>query len=319
MESLSTGISAGIFLAYWHGKVTYKDGEATIEPTDDNPIYVYEGGHRTRWTEAIFNNKVDYEDMDYDTLCVVDPDTAKEIRETVIEMTVSVSEDLGELEKFAKRDYERVNKFAQILKPGEIIRTDADPVRVELENDLKKAMKRNLKPKDRDVDREDLRALVHGAAGLTDCMDKKKGSLTETDELTSEQTEKASVVIRAFGQAESEIVEAFTDKKVKTRLQNRQLDLPLDGTFVYALQAAKNDTDRMTVKNDIVNFYRRFFANKEDWTAKLKEIKKATVERSRYKTGEPPYPTRWVRIQRMLRPVVEVVVDRKPIAAGVPQ
>jgi hypothetical protein len=199
-------------------------------------------------------------------------------------MTVATSDDAAGLVRFAKRDYDRVNTYTEKLKPGEVIRTHTDPVREKLENNLQAAMKRALKPKKRDSHLEDNRALVHCAAGLTDRMDKKEGSLTKIDPLTESQVEKANEVIAWWAKVES-----------------RKIDLALDGTFMYALQSV-GDADRQTVADDIVEFHRLFFTDSTVWSEVLKEIKKATKERSRYASGETPYPTRWLRIQNKIRP-----------------
>jgi hypothetical protein len=303
MESLATQVSAGIFLAYSTGKpIAIPGGASKLEPTVENPIVVYEGGHRTRWTDAIFKNQAFYYDMDLATLEIVDPDTARAIKESVIEMTVATSDDAAGLVRFAKRDYDRVNTYTEKLKPGEVIRTHTDPVREKLENNLQAAMKRALKPKKRDSHLEDNRALVHCAAGLTDRMDKKEGSLTKIDPLTESQVEKANEVIAWWAKVESQIdALAEDDKKLRTRVRNRKIDLALDGTFMYALQSV-GDADRQTVADDIVEFHRLFFTDSTVWSEVLKEIKKATKERSRYASGETPYPTRWLRIQNKIRP-----------------
>lgn len=303
IESLVIETSAGIILAYWVGKPVEKDGVLTIEPTIDNPIYIYEGAHRTRWTNRIFKNEVEFLGMNFEELSKVDPDVADIVRNAVIEMTVATSMNNDELVQFAKRDYGRVNLYSAVLKQGELIRTKTDPDRAELEELLKDAMKRNLKPKDRDSDLEDLRAMVHGAAGMVECMDKKKGSLTVTKTLTKDQKERATKVIAAFATAETRIDALFTEKKLKTRVKNRQLDLPLDGTFIHTLMSV-SDEQRSQIVDDIVTFHEMFFADATAWSATIKMIKKATKDRSRYGPGETPYPTRWMRIQNLIRPNV---------------
>jgi hypothetical protein len=305
MESIATDISGGIFLAYWKGKAIVGASGLTCTPTVENPIVVYEGGHRTRWTEAIFDDVARCFDMSFAELAVLVPDVAKTIQTSVIEVTIATSTDGDALEKFAKRDYDRVNTYTEKLKPGEVLRTHTDAIRTSLEERLVSAMKRTLKPKPRDAHLEDQRALVHCAAGLVNKMDKKKGSLVYSAPLTCKQIELSHKTIDALGQAETQIETLFADKKVKTRIKNRQIDLALDGTFMWALQSV-DDKNRKAIVDDIVTFHRMFFENKETWTRVVSEIKKATVERSRYEDGETPYPTRWSRIQNKIRPPPQV-------------
>lgn len=306
-ESLAEKVCPGHFIAYYVG-VPGKDGK--IVPTKENPIVVYEGGHRTRWTAAVFSNSVLYHDIPYSDLEVVDPDTAKAIASSVIEMTVATSTNAGQLIAFAKHEYNLVNTHAAIASAGEIIRTEEDADRAKLETAFRDALKagRNGKkldnPTKRDVGRTQLRALVHGAAGLVNQMDTKIKSLVNVAPLTEKQIEKATEVIAWVKVAEAEIAELFSDKKVKTRVLGRKLDLPCDGTLVYALQAASSKAERRVVVNDWVAYHRMFFEDKDIWAEKMKELKKATVERSRYKDSAEQWGPRWLRIQNSIRPPV---------------
>jgi len=306
MESLATKISAGHFIAYYVGAPD-KDGK--INPTTKNKIVVYEGGHRTRWTSRIFENQATYLDMTYDVLCAIAPETALAIQTCIIEMTVATSLDAAALVAFAKHEYDTVNLKVEGLKAGEIIRTGADETRSALETKIKSALKRTLKPKDRDAHLEELRALVHGAAGLVTQMNKKKGTLTTTQPLTDEQVAKAEATIESLGKAEETIASLpeLSDKKLQTRVKNRNLDLAVDGTFVYALQNARNEDGREEVISDWVRFHKEFFPVAKKWTETLAILKKATVDRSRYGPEETPFPARWQRIQNLLNPRAAIV------------
>jgi hypothetical protein len=307
MESIATDVSGGICLAYWNGKpITEKNGVLKCTPTVDNPVVIYEGGHRTRWTYAIFENVARCLGMTLAELMAVEPVTARAIQTCVVEMTIATSLDNDALVKFAKRDYDRVNTYIEKLKAGEVLRTHTDDARTALEERLVGVMKRTLKKKARDAHLEDQRALIHCAAGLVTKMDKKKGSLVYSAPLTEEQIEMAETNIDAMGEIESKVETLFTgptvlDKKVKTRIKNRQIDLALDGTIMWALQSVDED-GRAAVIEDAVTFYRMFFGNNDSWKEVLAEIKKATKERSRYEEGETPYPIRWSRIQNKIRP-----------------
>lgn len=305
MESIATDVSGGIFLATWKGVPLLTNEGPKCNPTVENPIVVYEGGHRTRWSDAIFKNEAKCFGMTFSDLQALVPEVARSIQTSVIEMTIATSDDGPTLEAFAKRDYDRVNTYTEKLRPGEVIRTHTDVTRTSLEEKIATAMKRTLKPKKRDAHLEDQRALANCAAGLVDKMDKKKGSLTNGAPLTSDQITKAETVIAALGEAETRIDALFADKKVKVRVKNRQLDLALDGTMMWALQEATDDL-RSSVVDDIVEFYKMYFEDKVIWGAVLSELKKATKERSRYAVGETPYPTRWIRIQNKIRPPATV-------------
>lgn len=306
MESLAEKVSPGHFIAYWVGTL---DKSGKFAPTPANPVIVYEGGHRTRWTQKIFSNEVLYYGMTYSELAVVDPETATAIEDSVIDMTISISPNAERLVEFAKHEYDRVNTRGANLRAGEIIRTGADVNRAALEATFKGALKRDLKSKKRDADLEDLRALVHGAAGLTDRMDKKSGSLTKVTPLTAAEIDKALTVIAAVATAESRIANLFEDKRVKNRVRSRQLVLPYDGTLVYALQAASNMAEQDSVVDDWVTYHQMFFADATVWGEKMKDLKRATVDRSRYGPGETAYPGRWARIQNSIRPIAPAALN----------
>jgi hypothetical protein len=306
MESLATKISPGQFIGYYHGKV----GEnGKIVPTKSCPIVVYEGGHRTRWTMKVFGGEALYCGMTYAELCVLAPETAKAIEEAAIEMTIAVSENFKELDKFARNEYEKVNTKGEGLKAGEVIRAGTDEKRAALEDSLRNSLKRGLKPKKRDSQLEELRALVHGAAGLVEKMDKAKGSLTNIDELTDEQVQKANVVIQSFAQVEEAIcaIPELSGKEVKKRLAARTLDLRVDGTLMWALQDAVGAVAVAKVRADWVEYHKRFFADKDVWKAKIAELKAPTNKRRSYER-ERPFPIRWMRIQAALHPVAVVSV-----------
>ena len=312
MESLATKISPGQFIAYYRGKVG-KGGKVT--PTKEHPIVVYEGGHRTRWTQAVFENRAMYCGMTYSDLKDLDPETAKAIEEAVINMELAVSENEERLMVFAKNEYHKVNTKGETLKAGEVIRAGGDTTRSSLEESLQEAMQRDLKPKKRDSHLEDLRALVHGAAGLVTRMDKKKGSLTNVEPLTEAESARAREVIEQVAQVEQEIVNLpeLSGAKIQKRLRSRILDLKVDGTLVWALQDAL-PAERDMVRRDWVDYHRRFFGDATVWKEKLASLKTSTVERSRYKAGETPYPARWQRIQAVLHPVHAVVVEEENLA-----
>lgn len=307
MKSLAEKVSPGHFIAYWLDK----DETGALNPTKQNPIVVYEGGHRTRWTEKVFNCEVLYHDMAYDDLKIAASDVADRIRDSPITMTVAFSRDESALITFAKNEYGKVNALSSLLKPGEIIRTKSDPERSTLEEAMRCAMRRTLKSKKRNSDLEGMRALVHGAAGLIDRMDKKAGSLINGPPLSTAQVEAARNVIKCVAQAEEQIEALFEKEKATLkRCKNRGLELPVDGVLVWKLQDVASVKDRDGVVKDWVEFHRQFFADKEGWNEKMKQIKAATKERARYGKGETPFPTRWARVQSILYPqAVDDVVD----------
>ena len=305
MESLATKVSAGHFISYYAGK---PDKNGKINPTPENPIVIYEGGHRTRWTDRIFRNLATYHGMTLDVIRDLGLPEAKAIEECIIEMTVAVSTDKAALVAFAKKEYDTVNLKVEGLKAGEIIRTGADETRHRLETKLKSVLKRKLKEKERDAHLEELRALVHGAAGLVNRMDKKKGTLTTTEPLTPEQVAKAEKIIDLVAETEEKIASMpeLAVKKLQTRVRGRNLELPIDGTLVYALQDARNDAEREKVVDDWVRFHREFFPDAAKWKETTAFLKTATVERSRYGPGETPFPARWQRVQSLLNPSASV-------------
>jgi hypothetical protein len=306
MESLATKISPGQFIGYYHGKVGKNQ---KIVPTKSCPIVVYEGGHRTRWTMKVFGGEALYCGMTYTELCVLAPETAKAIEEAAIEMTIAVSEDFKELDKFTRNEFVKVNTNVERLKAGEVIRAGTDEKRAALEELLRNSLKRSLKSKKRDSQLEELRALIHGAAGLVAKMDKAKGSLTNIDELTDEQVQKANAVIQSFARVEEAIcaIPELSGKEVKKRLAGRKLDLPVDGTLMWALQDAVGAVETAKVRADWVEFHKRFFADEGVWKAKIAELKAPTNKRRSYER-ERPFPARWMRIQAALHPVAVVSV-----------
>jgi hypothetical protein len=302
--SLSLGLSPGMMLAYWNGILV--DGK--VVPTVENPIIIYEGGHRTRWTESIFANVTEMDGMTLSYFQANDPDIAKCVEDAVIEMTVSTHPSGVVNEEFVKKDYQESNSKSEHVAPGEIIRVQTTDNRTPLQDDIKHVMKRDIKSKGQDGNLEILRALVHGAAGCTAQMNMKKDALMKQTELTPEELNKARTTIAALGLAETGIagLYAATDKenkKIHKRVMARQLDLAVDGVYVAALADAPTDAARQAVVDDIVAFHRKFFADKAVWADVMKDLKKATVERSRY-GPEGPFRARWQKIVNHLRPPV---------------
>jgi hypothetical protein len=314
MESLATKISPGHFIAYWVGK-TGPDGKLPV-PTPENPIVIYEGGHRTRWTERVFSNEATFCGMNYETIKTLDPDTAKAIEEVRIDMTIATSENEASLVKFAKEEYHKVNSMVETLKAGELIRTKLDDDRAALEGSLQAALQRELKSKDRDGHLEDLRALTNGAAGLVVDMNKQKGTLTKMDPLTADQKTKATATIARVAEVERRIKDLpeLQSKKTLGRILKRQLDLAVDGTLIYAIQDAADEPQRKQVEDDWVEFHQRFFPTAAEWKGKLAELKASTTDRGRYTKGETPFPARWQRVRNILRPP-QAAVSTEP--AGV--
>jgi hypothetical protein len=305
LRSLLMGLSPGMMLAYWNGILV--DGK--VVPTVENPIIIYEGGHRTRWTESIFANITEMDGMTLSYFQANDPVIAKCVEDAIIEMTVSTHPSGVVNEEFVKKDYEESNSKSEHVTPGEILRVQTTDNRTPLQEDIKRAMRRNIKEKKQDGNLEILRAMVHGAAGCTAQMTMKKGDLMTQAELTPEQLNKARTTIAALASAETGIASLYsaTDKetkKVLKRVMARQLDLSVDGVYVAALASASTDAARQAVVDDIVEFHRRFFADKTVWAEVMKDLKKATVDRSRYPKGsEGPFRARWQKIVNHLRPI----------------
>jgi hypothetical protein len=302
MESLATKVSPGHFIAYWVAPPGYTG--SLPEPTAENPIVIYEGGHRTRWTNKVFSNEATFCGMTYETIKLLCPELATAIEDVVIDMTVATSTNEAGLVKFAKEEYHKVNSLVETLKAGELIRTQLDDDRATLEDRLKSALQRNLKAKDRDVHLEDLRALTNGAAGQVLRMNKQKGTLTTTEPLTQDEKTKAEKVIARVAEVERRIkaLPELQAKGVQNRVMGRQLDLAVDGTFIYALQDAVTEAKQKEVEDDWVEFHRRYFAVAPEWKGKVAELKTSTTERGRYRTGETPFPARWQRVRNILRP-----------------
>ena len=304
MRSLALGLSPGMMLAYWNGILV----DGNVVPTVENPLIIYEGGHRTRWTESIFANVTEMDGMTLSYFQANDPVIAKCVEDAMIEMTVSTHPSGVVNEEFVKKDYEESNSKSEHVTPGEIIRVQTADNRTPLQEDIKCAMKRDIKDKKQDGNLEILRALVHGAAGCTDQMSMKKDALMAQAELSPEQLNKARTTIAALAATETGIagLYAATDKenkKIHKRVMARQLDLAVDGVYVAALASAPTDAARQAVVDDIVEFHRRFFANTTVWADVMKDLKKATVDRSRY-GPEGPFRARWQKIVNRLRPPV---------------
>lgn len=317
LRSLALGLSPGMMLAYWNGKLV--DGK--VVPTVENPIIIYEGGHRTRWTESIFANITEMDGMTLSYFQTNDPVIAKCVEDAAIEMTVSTHPSGVVNEEFVKKDYEESNSKSEHVTPGEILRVQTMDNRTPLQEDIKRAMTRNIKEKKQDGNLEILRALVHGAAGCTEQMSMKKDALMAQAELSPEQLNKARTTIAALASVETGIAGLYEDpgklpkkasidaksihkakRTLYKRIHDRQLDLSVDGVYIAALASAPTDAARQAVVDDIVEFHRRFFSDEAEWNGVMKDLKKATVERSRYKP-EGPFRARWQKITNRLRPI----------------
>ena len=275
MLTLATRRSGGMFVCYWNGNpVADALGNMQIQPTKENPIVIYEGGHRSRWLDQIFDNTTTvFEGLDMEMLELLRPDAVVDIRSARITLDINTHESGTVPLEYIKEEYEIINTTAASFSAGEIVAASTDDVRNELQALVAKALsKRKVNAKKiRDAEKAEWRALANGALGQI--MDMKADSLVGQPAPTPDAVLRAKEIIEAFAEGERQVVALFTnDAAVKKRIDARASEFKMDSVFMIALAGTVSPAQRTTVVNDYVNFYRKFFSDKGVWAPLVKEI-----------------------------------------------
>lgn len=320
MISLATGADVGKFLVYWNGKLTpNKKGEYTItleNITETAPLYIYEGGHRSRWLTQIFKNETLYEGMNLDELREVSnakdvDDEFTAISNAPIDFAVAVTTRENGIVPiaFLKHEFHQTNFNICPPNAGELIAVSNDTIRQSLVDKLTNALQRTLKEKKREGVLVEKYALVNGALGRIDLMNSKTTSILDKGEITDEQRDNAEKTIAAFSSIETQIKTHFSTKgkAVVTRVKNRGIVLRFDGIIVYALSKCSTDEERAIVVKTVVDFYKMFFENKDTWTSEERDVSKPAsggktmagshIDEHRFKLG-------WARMKNKVNPIV---------------
>ena len=302
MVTLAAKRSVGTFVCYWNGKpIADADGRPQIRPSKDHPIVIYEGGHRSRWLDQIFNNKTEVcTGLDLKTLEQLRPEAAKKIRTARFTLDVNTHESGVVPEDYIKEEYEIINTTVTAFSIGESVASSTDDVRNNLQTLLKAALShRKPSTKARDGELAEIRALVNGALGQF--MDLKKESLHGQPPPTAEQILNAEENIAAFAEAENQVIALFDNNApLKTRIDARKSDFKMDSALMAGLAACVSAAQREAVIDDYVSLYFGFFENKEEWKATLKEITGGGA--GKHNSGNSVFVARWKKVVNLVRP-----------------
>jgi hypothetical protein len=316
MLTLATRRSGGIFVCYWNGKpIADADGKLQLQPTKENPIVIYEGGHRSGWLDQIFNNTATvFEGLDMETLSQLRPDSVEDIRSARITLDVNTHESGIVPIEYIKEEYEVINTTGASFSAGEIVAASTDEIRNELQALIAKALSKrkvNVK-KVRDVEKAEWRALANGALGQV--IDMKNDSLNGQPAPAPEAVIRAKEIIEAFAEGERQVIMLFTDNvAVKKRIDARTSDFKMDATFMIALAGTVSPAQRIAVISDYVNLYRMFFSEKTVWGPLVKDI---TGGGGGKHSGNSVLMGRWKKIVNKVRPAAAPLEGEALVAAS---
>ena len=301
MLTLATRRSGGMFVCYWNGELrTSADGEPKIHPTQQNPIVIYEGGHRSRWLESIFYNTTEvFDGLNMTMLEKLRPEVVREIHAAHITLSVNTHTSGTVPLDYIKQEYEIINTTTTPFSMGESIAASTDQIRNELQDLLSRAL-RHRKPstKPRDGEKTELRQLVNGALGHF--MLKKEADLLGESAPSAEAIQRARDIIEAFAEAERQVIALFADKaELKKRMDARKSDFKMDAALMSAFDAA-SAAGRAAVIADYVSLYRNFFEDKAEWSTTIKGITGGGA--GKHNKDNNIFRARWKKVVDLLRP-----------------
>jgi hypothetical protein len=309
MLSLASRRCPGMFVSYYNGPLTTDaEGKSIVVPTKENPIIIYEGGHRSRWLDQIFSNTTEvFPGLDMETLKEIEPEAYDDIRKACIALAVNTHESGTVPKDFINDEYNAINTTMAPFNQGETVASSTDHVRNDLQAELAAAIaSRKGGKKARDGDKTELRALVN--ASLGQIADTKIDSLVGQPDPTEDAILGAYENIQKFESIETQLNALFQNNAAaKKRIINRKSDFKLDATVMVALGNCASDAQRDKVVEDYVSFYSTFFADKAVWTAAVKEVTGGGA--GKHNTGNGVFTSRWKKLLNKVRPPT-------PIAEG---
>ena len=315
MLTLATRRSGGMFVCYWNGALeTSADGKPEIHPTQENPIVIYEGGHRSRWLESIFDNTTEvYDGLDMEMLEQLRPEAVREIRASRITLDVNTHESGTVPIEYIKEEYEIINTTTATFSAGEIVASSTDDVRNDLQALVSRALShRKPSPKARDGEKAEWRALANGALGQIMLM--KVDALVGQPAPSAEATLRAREIIEAFAEAERQVIALFANNApLKKRMDARKSDFKMDAALMSAFDACVSPAQREAVIADYVTLYRNFFEDKAEWSTTIKEITGGGA--GKHNSGNNIFTARWKKVVNLLRPP-PALAEGDALAAG---
>ena len=299
MQSLACKASTGTFVCYWDGPVTIVNGKTTFEPTVANPIVIYEGGHRSRWLDEIYNNTTQVAPgITLEILRVLHPEAAAAVEAAPVTLNINTHESGKVPEEYVKWEYDTINSTVEAFSAGESIAASRDETRNELDKLIVAALsKRKVSEKAREGNKVIVRAMTNGALGKP--FDQKIENLQDSSELTPEQIETAKMNIEQFASMEEKIeVLCAGNTETKKRFRKRIYLFRQDATLMHAIVAAPTKTLKEAVVEDIVKFHEMFFLDEAAW----KEAEKVFGGGAGKHVNNRVYVDRWLKIQNLVHP-----------------
>jgi hypothetical protein len=300
MQSLACKASTGMFVCYWNGEVTLDaKGKPTFEPTVANPIVIYEGGHRSRWLDEIYNNTTQVAPgITLEILRILNPEAAAAMESAPVILNINTHES-GEVPiEYVKWEYATINCTVEAFSAGETVAASRDEVRNELDALVVAALrKRHVTPKKREGNKVIVRAMTNGALGKA--FDQRAESLQDASELKPEQIESAKTNIALFASMEEKIeVLCAGNPETKKRFRKRIYLFRQDATLMNAIVTAPTRSLKEAVVEDIVKFHEMFFLDEAAW----KEAEKVFGGGAGNHSTSAVFADRWVKIQNLVHP-----------------
>jgi len=300
MESIVCGRSVNMFLGFWNGIATTA---SEINPTNESPLKITEGGHRLRWLTLILDNKAVVCGKTLGEIQIENVSLYDYIMSYQITMEIKTHVSGIVPEKYMKEEYRAVNTGGTNLSAGEIARASTDENSIELSEKMNtyfnhRADKIKVQDKNRDKGTATINALLRSMS-MND-FSLMKSTLKDLPSIDDPTFDKINSLIVSLGELEKSILLSTTNSKVKKAMSSA-ICAKLHGTFFYALC---NDTTPPTALNTI----RRFFEISIVDEGKYKEnIKEVTTNSSGGNGGSRLntdfYEKSWIRLRGIVYPL----------------
>ena len=252
-------------------------------PSVEFPLFLSDGGHRSRWLKAIIDAVAAL--LDGTSIHRLTPKEQKEINDYMVMFHVcSHNDGAAELEDYAKLEYTRFNTLGEDLCAGEVLRACDDADLRDVKMALEGAFEHRVKdPRARDKGLETLAAISAGLINGPDHMTTKKDDVLGI-EFDTEKKARAMELIADIKRVEDGVMNAFAgdedgEKLVKAIYFDRTLNIASEGPVICALYEAESAEARAVVVSTAIDAY--LAALRIAMTPVADEKKNAAIKRAK--------------------------------------
>jgi hypothetical protein len=280
-ETVRMKMCFGNLMGYVLG--TIPDLEKWI-PSVEFPLFLSDGGHRSRWLKAVLDGVAAL--LDGTKINLLTLEEQKEINDYLVMIHVcSHIDGAAELEDYAKLEYTRLNTMGVDLCAGEVLRAACDDADLrDVKEALEGAFEHRIKdPRARDKGLETFAAITAGLIGGPDHMTTKKDDVIGI-EFDAEKKARAMELIADIKRIEDGVMNAFAGDEdaealVKALYFDRAPSLASEGPVICALYEAESAEARSVVVITAVDAY--VAALRNAMTPVAGEKKSAAIKRAK--------------------------------------